>query len=71
MHKCKCKEGRREPKIYGLLFTCMCSRAIYLEVLHDLSTDAFLNTLRCFIAIRGNISQLHSDQGTNFIGSKG
>lgn len=64
------KEGRRELKRYGLLFTCMCSRAVHLEVLDDLSTDAFLNALRCFISIRGNVSQLHSDQGTNFIGAK-
>ncbi|XP_048048363.1 uncharacterized protein LOC125269515 [Megalobrama amblycephala] len=64
------KEGRRESKKYRLLFTCMCSRAVHLEVLDDLSTDAFLNALRCFIAIRGNVSQLHSDQGTNFIGAR-
>ncbi len=65
------KEGRRELKRYGLLFTCMCSRAVHLEVLDDLSTDAFLKALRCFIAICGNVSQLHSDRGTNFIGAKG
>ncbi|KAG1929509.1 hypothetical protein F2P79_022940 [Pimephales promelas] len=65
------KEGRKELKRYGLLFTCMCSRAVHLEVLDDLSTDAFLNALRCLIAIRGNVSQLHSDQGTNFMGAKG
>lgn len=64
------KEGRRELKRYGLLFTCMCSRAIHLEVLDDLSTDAFINALRCFIAIRGNVSKLYSDQGTNFVGAK-
>ena len=64
------KEGRKEVKRYGLLFTCMCSRAIHTEVLDDLSTDCFLNALRCFIAIRGNVSQLHCDQGTNFIGAK-
>ena len=59
------KGGRKELKRYGLLFTCMCSSAIHIEVLDDLSTDAFLNALRCFIAIRGNVSQLRSDQGTN------
>ncbi|XP_057680914.1 uncharacterized protein LOC130908955 isoform X1 [Corythoichthys intestinalis] len=64
------KEGRKEVKRYGLLFTCMCSRAIHIEVLDDLSTDCFLNALRCFIAIRGNVSQLHCDQGTNFIGAR-
>lgn len=61
------KDGRKELKRYGLLFTCMCSRAIHIVVLDDLSTDAFLNALRCFIAIRGNVSQLQSDQGTNFL----
>ncbi len=65
------KEGMRELKRYGLLFICMCLRAVHLEVLDELSTDVFLNALRCFIAIRGNVSQLHSDQGTNFIGAKG
>ncbi|KAM4722953.1 leptin receptor [Rhinophrynus dorsalis] len=56
------KDGRKEQGRYGLLFTCMCSRAVHLEVLDDLRTDAFLNTLCCFISIRGNVSQLHSDQ---------
>lgn len=60
------KDGRKELNTYGLLFTCMCSRAINIEVLDDLSTDA----LRCFIAIRGNVSQLRSDQGTNFVGAR-
>lgn len=64
------KEGRRELKRYGLLFTCMCSQAIHLEVLDDLSTDAFINSLRCFIAIRGNVNKLYSDQGTNFVCAK-
>lgn len=64
------KQGRKEIKRYGLLFTCMCSRAIHIEMLDDMSTDAFINGLRCFIAIRGAIRQLRSDQGTNFIGAK-
>lgn len=64
------KEGRKELKRYGLLFTCMCSRAVHIEALTDLSSDSFLNALRCFISIRGNVRQLHSDQGTNFVGAK-
>ena len=36
----------------------------------DLTSDAFLNALRCFIALRGNVSQLQSDQGTNFVGAR-
>ncbi|XP_062567607.1 uncharacterized protein LOC134229830 [Saccostrea cucullata] len=64
------KQGRKEIKRYGLLFTCMCSRAIHTEMLDDMSTDAFINGLRCFIAIRGTVQQLRADQGTNFIGAK-
>lgn len=35
-----------------------------------MTTDAFINALRAFIAIRGNVRQLRSDQGTNFIGAR-
>lgn len=65
------KEARKEMKKYGLLFTCMCSRAVHIEMLDDLTTDAFINALRTFIAIRGNVRQLRCDQGTNFVGAKG
>ena len=64
------KEGRKQLKGYGLLFTCMSSRAVHLEALDDMSTDAFINALRCFIAIRGSVRELRSDQGTNFVGAK-
>lgn len=64
------KEGRKELKRYGLLFTCMCSQAVHLEVLDDLSSNAFINALWCLITIRGNVRQLYSDQGTNFVGAK-
>lgn len=64
------KEARKELKKYGLIFTCMCSRAIHIEMLDDLTMDAFINALRTFIAIRGNVRQLRCDQGTNFVGAK-
>ncbi|XP_023816942.1 uncharacterized protein LOC111948389 [Oryzias latipes] len=64
------KDGRKVFKRYGLLFTCLCSRAIHVELLEDMTTDAFLNALRAFIAIRGNVRQLRSDRGTNFVGAK-
>lgn len=34
------------------------------------SLFTFINVLRTFIAVRGNVQQLWSDQGTNFIGAK-
>ncbi len=64
------KKARKEQKRYGLIFTCLASRSVHIEMLEDLSTDAFINALRCFISLRGAVRQLHCDQGTNFVGAK-
>ena len=64
------KEGRREIKRYGLIITCMSSRAVHIETLDDMTTDCFIKALRCLIALRGSVRQLRCDQGSNFIGAK-
>ena len=64
------KKGRKEVKRYGLIITCLCCRGIHVEMLEDMSTDALINALRCFIAIRGPVRQLRCDQGSNFIGAR-
>ena len=64
------REGRKDLKRYGVIFTCMNSRAVHIEELDDMTTDAFINALRCFIAIRGPVQQLRSDQGSNFVGAR-
>ena len=64
------KLGRKEVKRYGVLFTCLASRAIHLETATSLETDSFINALRRFICRRGPIRQLRSDQGTNFVGAR-
>lgn len=64
------KEGRREVKRYGSLFTCMASRAVHVETANSLTTDSFINALRRFVAIRGPLRLLRSDQGTNFVGAE-
>ncbi|KAL6463231.1 hypothetical protein MHYP_G00276220 [Metynnis hypsauchen] len=45
-------------------------RVHHQEMLTDMSTDAFINGLRSFIAIRGTVRQIKSDQGSNFVGAK-
>ena len=64
------KVGRKELKRYGLIFVCQSSRAIHIEVLDSLSTDSFINGLRRFISIRGQIRLLRCDNATNFVGAK-
>lgn len=62
------KEGRKELKRYGVLFTCLGCRAIHVETANSLETDSFINCLRRFISLRGPIRQ--SDRGTNFVGAE-
>lgn len=64
--KTRKKEGRR----YGVLFTCVESRTIPLEVSNRHGTDSFINALRRFIFQTAPIRLLRSDEGTNFVGAK-
>ena len=64
------RDGRKEVKRWGLIFTCLCSRAVHLETLNSMETDAFINALRRFTNRRGKVRKIRSDQGTNFVGGK-
>ncbi|XP_048576716.1 uncharacterized protein LOC116603307 [Nematostella vectensis] len=57
-------------KRWGLVFTCLSSRAIHIEVLESMDTSAFICALRRFFALRGHAKLLRCDCGTNFVGAK-
>ncbi|XP_055543581.1 uncharacterized protein LOC129729124 [Wyeomyia smithii] len=56
-------------KAYIAVFVCFASKAVHLELVSDLSTDAFIAALHRFIAHHGMPSEIHSDNGTNFQGA--
>ena len=44
------KRGRSVVKRYGVIFTCLATRAIHLEMASSLDTDSFIHALWRFIA---------------------
>ena len=64
------KQGRKDVKRYGVLFTCLASRAVHIEMADSLEMDSFINALRRFMARRGPVHEIRSDQGTNIVGAE-
>lgn len=56
-------------KGYIVVFVCLCTKALHLEVSSDLSTAAFIAAYQRFTARRGKCASLYSDCGTNFVGA--
>lgn len=57
-------------KGYIALFVCFSTKAYHLELVSDLSSDAFLASFQRFIARRGLPHTVFSDCGTNFQGAR-
>lgn len=58
--------NRKIIKSYVCIFICLSSKAIHLELVTDLSTEAFMNALKRFVSRRGLCSHIYSDNATNF-----
>lgn len=56
-------------KVYVAIFVCMATKAIHLELVESLSTEAFIAAFTRFTSIRGAVSCVWSDNGTNFVGA--
>jgi hypothetical protein len=61
--------GSKFYKAYISLFVCFSTKAIHIELVSDLTTEAFLAALRRFVARRGKPASINSDNGTNFVGA--
>lgn len=57
-------------KSWFVVFICMVTKAIHLELITSLSSEAFRACLQRFICRRGRPFGIHSDNGTNFVGCK-
>lgn len=59
----------KTDKAYLCVFVCFTTKVVHLEIVSDLSSAAFLNTLKRFIARRSKCIRIYSDNGTNFVGA--
>ncbi|XP_062703824.1 uncharacterized protein LOC134286256 [Aedes albopictus] len=62
---------RRSPavKSYVAIFVCLATKAVHMEIVADLSTQAFLAAFRRFVACRGKPHTVMCDNATNFVGA--
>ena len=70
IHTRRLRGGAVNSKRWGLVFTCLSSRAVHIEVLETMDASSFICALRRFFSIRGPAARLRCDRGTNFIGGK-
>ncbi|XP_050665160.1 uncharacterized protein LOC126965567 [Leptidea sinapis] len=61
--------GGKSYKGYICLFVCMVTRAIHIEAVSDLTSKGFIAAFRRFVGRRGRCTDLHCDNGTNFVGA--
>lgn len=61
----RAEDGRR--KCWIVLFTCLHTRATYLDVICDMSTRTLLSRLRRFVAMYGAPSMIYTDNAPSFV----
>ncbi|XP_065219651.1 uncharacterized protein LOC135845113 [Planococcus citri] len=67
--KCTNHRSVKSYKVYLVFFVCMVTRAVHIEIVADLTTEEFLNSLVRFTSRRGLPCKIFSDNATNFVGA--
>ena len=60
----------KTAKHYGVIFTCLNTRAVHCELATDASTMDFLQVLRRFFSYRGYPKLMISDNGSQMVGAE-
>ena len=58
---------RSRGKAYGVLFNCLVSRAVYVDLSTNYTTEGLLMVLRRFVPLRGYPSRIFSDPGSQLV----
>ncbi|XP_055527715.1 uncharacterized protein LOC129720283 [Wyeomyia smithii] len=63
--------GRKSAPIKGYvaIFVCLVTKAVHIELVADLSTNAFIAVLKRFVARRGKPTVIECDNAKNFLGA--
>nr|XP_032289174.1 uncharacterized protein LOC116649967 [Drosophila virilis] len=61
--------GKGPTKSHNAIYVCMAVKAVHIEIVSDLSTNKFLESLKRMVARRGPVSHIYCDNATNFVGA--
>ncbi|XP_055708946.1 uncharacterized protein LOC129805203 [Phlebotomus papatasi] len=59
----------RTQKVYVCVFVCMGVKAVHLEVVSSMTTEAFIAAFRRFVSRRNVPAEVYTDNGRNFVGA--
>lgn len=68
--KVSMRKGRGKQVVlkgYVCICVCMATRAIHLELVGELTADAFISAFKRFVSRRGRVTDVYSDNGSNFV----
>jgi len=63
------RRNARNSKAYISIFVCFATKAVHIELVSDLTSDAFISAFRRFISRRGRPACMYSDNGSTFVGA--
>ena len=61
--------GHKSYKGWLVIFVCIATSAVHMEIVSDYTSDGFISAYRRFVSRRGICKTLYSDCGTNFLGA--